>query len=75
MGEGDEIAGYDWSTTFEDLLYKAKKRGGNEKEFSTCRKCLEALPNFNQKSMIAQGKNYGITVIFVPCEDHDGITE
>jgi len=65
---------YNWTTTFQDLKYQAEKRGQGETEFSTCRKCLEKLDYFNEKDMLAQGKAFGVTVFFVPCEEHDGIT-
>ena len=64
-----------WQSTFEDLKYKADKRGMNDKEFGTCLKCLRTTyKNFDQNLMLAQGKKYGITVHFVDCDEHAGAT-
>ena len=65
----------DWSSTFEDLKYKAEKRGQDETEFGTCLKCLrETYKDFDEKSMKLQGKIFGVTVHFVDCKEHAGAT-
>ena len=71
-----EDTNYDWSNSFEELVYFSKQRGRGDKKFSTCLTCIkENLAGFfNKDDMIRQGKTYGIEVIFVPCEKHDGIT-
>lgn len=72
----DDILGYDWSRTFEDLTYQAKLRNIGDTEFGTCLKCLEkGIPSFNKVDMIEQAKPYGITVKFTLCEKHDGVTK
>ena len=66
---------YSWKNTFEDLKYQAKKNGQDETQFSTCRKCLtEGLEDFDEKEMVRQSKAFEITLYFIPCEKHDGVT-
>jgi len=65
----------DWASTFEDLKYKSKKRGGNDTEFGTCLKCLrKTYKNFDEKEMRMEGKKQGVIVHFVDCDEHAGAT-
>lgn len=65
----------DWTNVFEDLKYKAKLSGRDDKEFGTCLKCLRArFGNFDQNIMLQEGKRQGVTIYFVDCAEHAGAT-
>lgn len=74
MVDEDELK-LDWASTFEDLKYKADKRGANDTEFGTCLKCLrKTYKNFDEKEMRMIGKTFGIMIHFVDCDEHAGAT-
>ena len=66
---------FDWTKTFQDLVYQTGLRGNDDREFKTCLKCLEVdMPDFDKKDMVDQSKPFKITIKFEACKKHGGDT-
>ena len=64
---------YDWTTTFQDLVYQTGLKGNDDREFRTCLKCLQTgTPDFNKIDMLEQAKPFLITIKFESCDKHGG---
>lgn len=66
---------FDWTRTYQDLVYQTGLKGNADTEFRTCLKCLEeGTPDFDKKDMIDQSKPFKIDIKFEACIKHGGAT-